>query len=102
VKPVVLYQVCYLQARENDKNKAGSIKDSEAYEICLRTAGAVVFLLGWVLIAYALYQTYLTPPYTNKTVNLDMINVFSLIFIFSGLWIILRKKSREKQQVTSL
>jgi uncharacterized membrane protein len=63
----------------------------------LKIVAAVILLVGLLLFAYALYQTFAISYYASKTVSVDSMDLISLFLIVSGYWIIV-KKTPEKEQ----
>jgi hypothetical protein len=70
-------------------------------KLTLKIIAAAILLVGLLLFAYALYQTFAIAEYASKTVSVDLIDLISLILIISGYWIIIKKKTPKKEQGTS-
>lgn len=66
----------------------------------VRIVAIIVFLAGLALFAYSLYLTYAVGDFANKTTNVDLMDVVSLILIISGYAVMVRKKTVEKVRPT--
>jgi hypothetical protein len=63
----------------------------------LKIVAIVILLVGLMLFAYALYQTFAVAYYASKTVSVDSMDLISLFLIILGYWIIVKKRSEKEQ-----
>lgn len=67
-------------------------------KLVLRMVAVIILLVGLMLFAYALYQTFAVAYYASKTVSVDLMDLISLVLIVSSYWIIVKKKTPKKEQ----
>lgn len=68
-------------------------------KISLRIVGAIILAFGCALLAYAFYRTSALPSFASKVVNVNSMDIISLVLIITGYWLIVRKmKQNLKQQ----